>query len=328
MLIVNALAHLLVDAVCAATLFGLKSGAEPIPLLLLYNTLAFSSQCLVGQLTDRIGHWDKLSAAACAFLGVCALLPIPAMWKAACLGLGNSLFHVAAGSVTLADSGGRAAPLGLFVAPGAVGLMAGTLFPVLRPVFACLLFAAAALTLFAGRRRPEPPKPQPRSARWAVIVLLLAAVAARAIGGTAAYFPWKTTALASAALAIFVFTGKAAGGLVCDRLGARATALLSIPAAALLIAFCGGSMPLSLLGQLLLNLTMPITLWLIYRELPGFPGFAFGLPASVLWPAQLVGQSVAGAGEGRWLWILLSFALGLFAIYYAVKGEKTREKAD
>lgn len=326
MLALNAITHFLVDAICAATLLSGGDAAVLLPALLVYNTLAFSTQCLVGLATDRIGRWGKLSAAACVELSLCALLPLPAMGEAVCLGIGNSLFHVAAGSVTLSRSGGRAAPLGLFVAPGAVGVLAGRLLPGLRPLLAALLMAAAVL-LWRSKERPAPEKGEHavRERPW-VSALLLLAVAARAIGGTAVSLPWQTTTAASVAVVLCVFAGKAAGGWLCDRLGAWAAALLSLPAAALMIAFFGGSMPLSLLGQLLLNLSMPITLWLIYREMPESPGFAFGLAASVLWPAQLAGQLIADGDGPRYLWILLSFALGLFAIFIAEKGRKTCEK--
>ena len=328
MLAVNAIAHFLVDAVCAARLLGSGSGAELVTVLLLYNTLAFSSQCLLGLLCDRFGGCERLSAAACAALGLCALLPLPAMGEALCLGLGNSLFHVAAGSLTLQRSGSRALDLGLFVAPGAVGLVLGRLLPGLCAALAILLLLCAALLLLLGRRASPVKRSEERAAgSWLVAALLLLAVGARAIGSTAAFFPWQSTRSAALAAVCFVFAGKAAGGLACDRLGAGRTALLSLPAAALLIAFCSGSMPLSLLGQLLLNLSMPITLWLLYRQMPDSPGFAFGLAASALWPGQLAGGLIASAAGPAWLWILLSFGLGIFAILYATKGEISHEKA-
>ena len=55
MLILHALAHLLVDALCAATIFGPVKGAADIGIMILfYNTLAFSTQCLVGLAADAI----------------------------------------------------------------------------------------------------------------------------------------------------------------------------------------------------------------------------------------------------------------------------------
>ena len=68
----NAAAHLLVDGLCAATVFGRLSASAQLPvLILLYNTLAFSTQCLVGLAADRLRR-DRLAAAVsmlCIVLG-------------------------------------------------------------------------------------------------------------------------------------------------------------------------------------------------------------------------------------------------------------------
>ena len=76
-------------------------------------------------------------------------------------------------------------------------------------------------------------------------------------------------------------------------------------------------MPLSLLGQLLLNLTMPVTLWLLYRWMPDSPGFAFGLAASALWPGTIAGQMISLSGTYLWGLVLVTFCFGLFAVQYA-----------
>ena len=324
-LMINSAAHFLVDATCAAALFG--GGVEAlVPALLLYNTLAFSTQCLVGLLTDRIGRCKSISAAACLLVAAGFFLPLPPMAKAAAVGLGNSLFHVAAGTVTLERSGGKAWPLGVFVAPGSLGLALGTLYPGFGWLFAALLALCGAGIAFL--KVPLPDKgslePAPRGGGLLAVLLLLA-VAARALGGTAVDFPWKTGAALSVMTACYVLAGKAAGGFLCDRLGAGRTVLFSLPAAALLIAFGAESMGLSLLGQFLLNLTMPVTLLLIYRCLPKEPGFAFGLAASALWPGTLAGQLIGNAGSLAPLWIIGSFIMGLAAILLAAKGEKVEK---
>ena len=142
----NAAAHLLVDGLCAATVFGALAAGENLPLMILvYNTLAFSTQCLVGLAADRLRQ-DRMAAAAgmiCIVLGFA--LPVPGWARVGLIGLGNSVFHVAGGRMTLLQSRGRAWPLGVFVAPGAVGLTLGTLWPRLGTVFAALLTVSAVL---------------------------------------------------------------------------------------------------------------------------------------------------------------------------------------
>lgn len=322
----NAVMHLLVDGVCAATLFR-YCGADGAlaELMLLYNTLAFTTQCLVGLITDRARayRWITAASALCAALGF--LLPLPPLLRVILIGLGNSVFHVSGGTETLLRAGDRAWQLGVFVAPGAIGLALGKLFPTAGLWLALTLLLCAAGSLFL--REPERhtlPAHEGKQRPFTAIAVLLIAVAVRALGGTAAHFPWNSGVLTPILTAVLVCAGKAAGGFAMDRLGAKRTAALSILPASLLIAFCSQSMLLSLLGQFLLNLTMPVTLLLLYRLLPDAPGLAFGLAASALWPGTLAGQLFPLKGAPAILCILLCFLAGLAAIAYADYQSKSR----
>lgn len=331
MLFINSTGHLLVDAVCAAAIFGpLAETGELTSAVLLYNTLAFSTQCVVGLFTDRLRRHGLLAAAALAAVALGFLLPMGWLIRVAVVGLGNSIFHVAAGTVTLKRAGGRAGPLGVFVAPGTAGLALGTLYPALGTYFAavalliCLPMARLSVCAPAGLNPPQDPEEgAPAGTPWPAVAALLLAVAVRAVGGTAVSFPWKTGAAQVLIMAGFVYAGKTAGGFVCDRLGAEKTAMFSLPAAAAVIAFCSPWPLPSLLGQLLLNLTMPVTLWLVYRAMPDSPGLAFGLAASALWPGTIAGGLLKLTGPALWGCILVSFLFGLLAIRYANK--KIRE---
>jgi len=279
-LFLNSFAHFLVDALCVTTLFsGGAEGAVLGAMVVLYNTLAFSTQCLTGLLVDRLRGYLRLDVLAMLLTAAGALVPLPFAARVAVVGLGNSLFHVAAGTMTLTESGGKAWQLGVFVAPGAFGVTLGTSYPVFGLwLAAALIVCAAALVLVRRGRGDAPPACTPEGKLpLGPILLLTIAVAVRAVGGAAVSFPWKNTVLLGFVTTFFVFAGKTAGGFVCDRLGAEKTALLSILPAAVCIAFFSFSAPLSLAGQLLLNLTMPVTLWLLYRAMPDAPGFAFGL---------------------------------------------------
>lgn len=326
LLFVNSLAHFLVDGLCLATLFGALSADGNIAVaVLLYNTLAFSTQCLVGLVTDETGRWEWLSCAAMLAVIIGFILPAPWYVKVALIGLGNSLFHVCGGSMTLRDSNGKAAKLGIFVAPGALGVTMGSLWPRLGIIFALALLACTvemgitalhtkhstknqSVLTVKGERRPLP---------LAAIVLLTLAVAVRAVGGSAVSFPWKSGWLLSMGMTLFVFLGKSAGGFVCDRLGAVKTAYISIPLSALLISFCSAFVLPSFVGQFLLNLSMPVTLFLIYKAMPDSPGFAFGLAASALWPGTIAGQLFTLTGPALWLCVIVSFLFGLFAIVWS-----------
>ena len=323
LLLLNSLAHLLVDGLCAAVIFGPVQAAGDLGnLVLLYNTLAFSTQCVVGLAADRLNK-HSLSAALSMLLVVLGfVLPLGPFVRICFVGAGNSVFHVAGGVMTLERSGGKAAKLGVFVAPGAIGLTLGTLWPSLGPVFAVLLTLCALAVIPLEKAAPADPLPKRKDAEpvgLTVPLLLALAVAVRAIGGTAVSFPWKEGAFLTLALTGCVFAGKTAGGFLCDRWGAKRTALASILAAAGLVAFCSAWAIPSMLGQFFLNLTMPVTLWLLYRAMPDEPGFSFGLAASALWPGTLVGKMLHLTGPWLWLCVLISFLFGLGAILWAEK---------
>ena len=319
----NSIAHLLTDAVCAAAVFGpiAASGGDLSLCIVIYNSAAFLTQCLAGLLTDLLTRHERRAAIGLAVCVLGAYAPLPGWAAALIIGLGNCLFHVAAGTVTLKESR-SAGPLGIFVAPGALGLAAGTLWPWLLPWFCAAALIAVAAMLVSGRGEAAFVRPAPARVPWGAVAALTLAVAVRAIGGCAADFPWKTGAGLSFLTAIFVFAGKSIGGYACDRLGPTRTALASVPAAALLTAFCAAWAAPALAGQLLLNLSMPVTLWLIYRAMPDSPGFAFGLAASALWPGTVAGMLINLSGAWNRALILVSFAAGLAAIIYAEKSLK------
>ena len=321
---INAAAHLLVDAVCLATLFGAAGqGIDIAAAVLIYNTLAFSTQCLTGWWVDRPGLARLLEPISMLLVAAGYFLPAGLMLRVVLIGLGNSLFHVCGGRVTLEKSRGKASPLGMFVAPGALGVCLGKAWPQLGNLLAALLVLMAGIVFLAYRREPgelfriEPRREEPFP--LLPVAALVIAVAVRAIGGCAAVFSWNTGAQTALAMAFFVFAGKFSGGFLCDRSDAVKTSALSILPAAFLTAFAASHMGGSLLGQFLLNLSMPVTLWLLYRLLPDEPGFAFGLAASALWPGTLLGQMISVSGSAQKALILVSFLIGLAAVMYSVR---------
>ncbi|MBQ4409195.1 MAG: hypothetical protein II831_00580 [Firmicutes bacterium] len=339
-LTLNEIAHLLVDGVCLAALFGAGADASALmTAVMLYNTLAFTTQCLVGLWTDHTGLSKKAEPLSMLLVAAGYFLPAPLLVRVAMIGLGNSCFHVCGGTVTLEQSRGKSSPLGVFVAPGAIGVLLGRSFPRLGHVLAALLILFAAAIFFAYRRDVDRKDPAgPEAGKTCALpdyrgdafpgmaaALLTAAVAVRAIGGSCAEFPWNTGVATAAAMTLFVFAGKTAGGFLCDRIGAVKSSAVSILPAALLAAFLGANMPASLLGQFLLNLSMPVTLWLLYKLMPEEPGLAFGLAASALWPGTLAGMMIKLSGSARVALILISFVFGLAAVLYTVSYLKKGE---
>ncbi len=125
--------HFLVDGVCAFAMFGYFSTQDNWYLnVLLYNFCAFAMQMPLGVVLDGLNDRERLqkyNPSFCfAVLGVVLTLT-GAFTHPVVLGLGNALFHLGGGVGTIhedqaKDWKGRG--LGVFVAPGALGLYKGT----------------------------------------------------------------------------------------------------------------------------------------------------------------------------------------------------------
>lgn len=312
-LLLYSLGHFWVDFSCALLMFSALSGQGSWALCaLLYNFSAFALQMPIGLLEGK--QPGRIAALGC---GLAALgwgfTPLPVA-AAVTAGLGNACFHVGGGIQAL--GGDKAAPLGVFVSPGAFGIFLGALlgrsstFPGLAAAAGLLLFA---LGFAASREKLEPPPSAPaldRNALWALACCFLVVVL-RSYLGMILSFPWKSGGWGLGVICAVVL-GKAAGGFLGDRLGMLPASVLSLGLSAVL--FCLSGFPLAGTGAVFLfNMTMPITLWAAARLLPDRKGFAFGmltfalflgfLPVWLGWPALFQG------GGGYAVGALCSLAL-------------------
>jgi FSR family fosmidomycin resistance protein-like MFS transporter len=313
------LIHALVDAATVGTVYAEVSADRlsfdaVVRLVVFYNALAFGLQLPLGWLADRFRAYRPAAVAGLVLtligVGIGALEPHAAT---ALTGAGNALYHVGAGAIVLRQWPGRAAGPGLFVAPGALGLAAGIQLGLAG--FPCreglLLALAAAAGMLACVRLPVPQPPASdtnRSARRILaiaVILLFVSVASRSLVGDFLAGPWRGTAVAWFLMAAAV-AGKALGGAAADRWGWKI-----VPVAALLLMVpclggAAGAAPVAVLGMLLLQTTMAVTLAAMGVALPKRPGVAFGLPSLAL----LLGSVPSFAGivprgdPGLILWAL------------------------
>lgn len=294
-------AHFWVDFSCAMLLLGGAAEGERLFTFLLYNFFAFAVQMPLGLLADYLGGERKVAALGCILAAVAwGFSGLPAAIAA---GLGNALFHVGGGLYALNASEGCGV-LGVFVSPGAVGIYLGALAPVqgLVPgpaVWLGLLLMAAAILRWGNGNPNADFTPVPTGGSRAAIPLLclFAVVVLRAVVGGAFQFPWKGDL--GFWLVLAVAGGKAAGGLLADRLGRLRVAAASLGLAA--VSFLGSDLPaLGLLAVFAFNMTMPLTLWGAGRILRGAKGLAFGLLTFALFlgalPALLGVPTMPGSG--------------------------------
>ena len=315
---IYALVHMAVDLSCAFLVYTYVLGGEQWYLwLLLYNFCAFALQVPIGAAADRLDRNSCVAVGGCAGVLAGLLLGIAGFPAGAAVvaGVGNACFHVGGGIDVLNRSERRAAPLGIFVAPGALGIFLGTMLGRAGTEAAVwigglLILSAVVIRAAAGREKlwltsgnapfsfSVPSSSVPSGRTLMAAACFLAAVILRSYSGMIQNFPWKETLAGSGLiLAGAVVLGKMAGGVLADKLGIQRTAFRSMCAAAV------GSLCLvypaaGILAVFFWNMSMPLTLWAVSKVFPGAKGFGFGLLTFGLFvgfcPAWLGGSSVGG----------------------------------
>lgn len=126
-IVLYAATHFLVDfATIFLMVFGYSHHHDWLLLVLLYNTFAFALQLPIGMLTDKTQRAPLFAAAGCLLI-IAAYAFVSLPFAATLIaGTANALFHVGAGADTIKSSGDKGGPLGLFVAPGALGVFYAT----------------------------------------------------------------------------------------------------------------------------------------------------------------------------------------------------------
>jgi FSR family fosmidomycin resistance protein-like MFS transporter len=322
-LIVYGTMHALIDATCAGVIFTISkkelvSTPDFYNLVLLYGILAFGLQALLGLALDYYKAPRVTALAGCILTGVSTFLfwffPF---WGVVLAGLGNALFHIGGGTISLNLTPQKATAPGIFVAPGAFGLFAGTLigksglftawpFLVLLFIFSILMFAIRKPEIDYDRKRETEKK---LNYFGIIFLFIFLAVAIRSLVGFVLVFPWKSNSLLALLLTMGVVLGKASGGILADKIGwvkvAVGASLWSIP----FLVFGANIYYLAIFGIFLFNMTMPITLTALSNMLPGRPAFAFGLTCLAL----LLGDFPILMGYGE----ILNYPLLIFAVILA-----------
>lgn len=292
-------AHFFVDFACTA-LLAERTGSLPwwqvTACAVLYNGLAFAFQLPVGALGDRLKLSRDLAALGCLLVAVGGFIPMPLV-MCAMIGLGNACFHAGGGREALKRGGRKAAIVGRFVAPGAIGIFLG---PRLGHVAwltggvlpGVLLFLGAALyrTRKAGREaeKMECPGQKRHPAGLAVVcICMFLTVLLRSYMGTVLAYPFLSDFGWALGFTLCIFGGKYFGGILADRFGpVRFCAVSQILATALFM--LSVSVPaLGFPAVFLFNTTMAVTAARLYRCVPQLPGTMFGLTTVALYLGAL-----------------------------------------
>ncbi len=265
-------AHFLVDLTCAF-LVAHSTDTNLVIALIVYNFCAFALQMPLGIIVESSFNYKYTAA--------CGLILIVLSWLfrenlVLCLsiaGIGNALFHIGGGIHVMSETK-KMTPLGIFIAPGALGIFVGALLPI---EWANLLISLLILVAFALVKSAKGKEYKRQDVREQIefsfpLICLFLVVMIRGFIGIIDVFTWKVEYLFLFVLAGVL--GKICGGILADIYGGYRVCLVSLVVSCVCFLLpeqivCG------LIGVFCFQMTMPITLHAIGRMCA--KGFGFGL---------------------------------------------------
>lgn len=283
------LCHMGIDFLCAFSLY--HSFSERYEAFLLYNFCAFALQMPLGILIDMWSNRSNQSTRP-GMTFMCAgvvLTIIGSSVSHIILGIGNALFHVGGGVLVIHEDDEHeleSKALGCFVAPGAIGLILGTLyhdtylFEMIRIIVSSCLVAISLYAYMTSKEKPLQIKYRKfsfdRKELLYIIIWCFIVVIIRSLTGMAISFPWKKGNLITIISVITVASGKTIGGFLNSKYGMKKTVIATLCISAIAY-LSGNNMYSGLIALLFFNMTMPITLYLLALNMSDMPGFAFGI---------------------------------------------------
>ena len=291
--------HFIVDMMCGIIMMALVSPlvtgtSSYVISFVLYNLFAFAFQLPFGIFADKLNKNAYVSAVGCLFIAVSfAFFKIPLL-VAILAGIGNALFHVGGGIDVLNIADKKASKPGIYVATGAIGLFLGQKFSSFfinyAIVLILVLLASAAFLACAFKKinveynvnNSEFKFDKMESKVWLILTTLFITIVLRSYIGFAIKYDWKSNLVLSILFVFGVVFGKMLGGILGDRFGLKKVATISLAASAFCLGFAQNIPALGIIGILLFNMTMPITLIMASNILPNSKGLAFGLTTLAL----------------------------------------------
>lgn len=335
---INSILHMVTDGICAFAMLGYFERADDgYFYILIYNFCAFALQMPFGFVLDLLQQksHNKMLPYYITLMGV--IFTVVGVWThPVILGVGNALFHVGAGVCTIYEDNAenkKGKLLGIFVAPGALGLFlgkkCGKLYSVFEPAAcAVIIVVTAFLALYLykayrvdriGQWRFEERKDVENMdyAKAVILLLCFMVVILRSHVSMAVPFGIKAGATFGALLVVATVLGKMAGGFAGALLGSAKTVVLSLVAAAVCFAFRDVKI-LLLAAVFLFNMTMPITLYELVCLFKGFEGGMFGLLTFGLFIGFLptyLNTATCRSGSAAAIESIVSMMLLLAALY-------------
>lgn len=256
--------------------------------LFLYNLIAFGGQYPVALWLEK---WKQpkrflLLAYGLNVLAVIFFLQAPQL-SIVLAGVASAIYHVAGGTVCARQN--KAADIGLFAAPGVMGLIAGGYWAYAGADIWLYLLVAASVFMAGVYFIPVRDADQKHLVQSApapaisldrhdiIMIILLTVISLRSVIWNIFQLLHEKDYHWLIAIAAAAFIGKIAGGWIADRVGWRLYTLVSLAAATPLLNFFKDELLLFCIGIGLLQSGIPATTSLLIHTMKGRTEQAVGL---------------------------------------------------
>lgn len=325
-------------AIEVASFYLLYSRIAPssswIAFALLYDALAFVTQGFFGIIADKFNKIN-FGLIGCIIVLV-SLIMQQDIVALIFVGLGNALAHIGGAQRTLKTSERKILPTSLFVGGGSFGVITGQLLgmaknkallivPIVLIIVAIVILVSIS-KLYIIEEKQWKLKITKNHSISTTLILAFLIVAIRAYIGYAIPTEWNKTKMQAILLFFTMGAGKILGGVFCDLIGYRTTALISSVLSLPFLLFGNSNMSLSLIGIGLFSMTMPITISMLISLLPKQPCLSFGISTVALFigtlPAFFIRPNSLFAHQ---ITVLILIIIATFALLLCLKKEKKYE---
>lgn len=286
-------------------------------------------QPLAGILIDKF-HKEKLMLIVSIIFIILGAILNHLILSCVFLGLANQLFHVAGGKICTNFSTNKAWHLGLFVSLGAIGLMLGSNFKnttilLIIPIILYIILIIVVCLLYKENLNKEI-KPIANEIKMSkkifAVMFIVVVVFIRSFVGKIIHYDFEMNITFIVLLGIASAFGKFIGGLLKDIFGSLKVIFVSLVLCGIILLLLDHIFILMLIGTILINISMPITLFELNKINPGHEGLNFGLLAASLFPGVAIGLIYQYEVISYTILVILSVVLSIYGIYYTTRLEK------
>lgn len=322
--------HMLCDFICGYKVVGIlghKYIEYTLYIFVIYNSLAFIFQPFIGIIIDKyfLGKSIIVFSVICLLLGI-----IINNWLISIifLGIGNQIFHVIGGKICTNIDSSKASHLGVFVSLGAIGLTLGSNFYELNIIVygALTLYLILSIIVILCIKNYEQTvmesQHKPNGRVFLGTSLMVIVVFLRSFLGKIIYFDFEISLTLVVLFAFLGALGKLIGGFIRDKFGSLITIITSMGICCIILIFFSNSIVLMSIGMVLINISMPISLYELNKLNQGHEGFNFGILASVLFPGVFLGIIYPYDSHTYIIMVIISSILTILSIYKIQKWRK------